>query len=204
MVDVLCALTGTALPFPTRQYRLKVMFPANESGSRPGVRHALAGIHAGVVGALAMFACLALGSLWNHRSVWLVPNLFSTTFFGGDAYRNQLVRTSWAGLALMLAVYGVLGMGWGLIVKDRRISWLALYGVITGLAVYFVFYDFLWKHINPLVTLYAPDQQLQLGHALWGLALSRSPGYSRGSRNRSPIRRPLLRNPVNFLKPFRK
>lgn len=70
-------------------------------------------------------------------------------------------------------------MAWGLIVKDRRISWLALYGIITGLVVYFVFYDFLWKHINPLVTLYAPDQQLQLGHALWGLALARSPRYSR-------------------------
>ena len=155
------------------------MFPANESGSRPGVRHALAGIHAGVLGALVMFACLMLGSAWNHRSVWLVPNLFSTTFFGDDAYRNQLVRTSWAGLALMVTVYGALGLGWGLIVKDRRIPWLALYGIITGLAVYFVFYDFLWKHINPLVTLYAPDQQLQLGHALWGLMLSRSPGYSR-------------------------
>jgi hypothetical protein len=143
------------------------------------MRHALAGIQAGVLGALAMFACLIVGSLWNHRSVWLVPNLFATTFFGADAYRNQLVRTTWAGLALMVAVYGVLGMGWGLIVRDRRISWLALYGIITGLLVYFVFYDFLWKHINPLVTLYAPDQQLQLGHALWGLALARSPGYSR-------------------------
>ena len=155
------------------------MFPANKSGSRPGVRHALAGIHAGVLGALAMFACLMVGSMWNHRSVWLVPNLLSTTFFGGDAYRNQLVRTSWTGLALMVTLYGVLGMGWGLIVKDRRIPWLALYGIITGLAVYFIFYDFLWKHINPLVTLYAPDQQLQLGHMLWGLALARSPRYSR-------------------------
>src|SRR5580658_723808 len=100
------------------------MFPANESGPGSAVRHALAGIHAGVLGALAMFACLVLGSAWNHHSVWLVPNLFSTTFFGADAYRDQLARTSWAGLALMVAVYGVLGMGWGLIVKDRRISWL--------------------------------------------------------------------------------
>jgi hypothetical protein len=132
-----------------------------------------------VLGALAMVACLMAGSLWNHRSAWLVPNLFASTFFGGDAYRNQLVRTSWAGLAMIVAVYGALGMCWGLIVRDRRIPWLALYGMITGLAVYFVFYDFLWKHINPLVTLYAPDQQLQLGHALWGLTLARSPRYSR-------------------------
>lgn len=155
------------------------MFPADRGESRPGVRHALAGIHAGVLGALLMFACLMLGSAWNHHSVWLVPNLLSTTFFGDDAYRNQLARTSWSGLALMVTVYGTLGLVWGLIVKDRRIPWLALYGIITGLAIYFIFYDFLWKHINPLVTLYAPDEQLQLGHVLWGLMLSRSPRYSR-------------------------
>ncbi len=155
------------------------MFPANESGSRPGLRHALAGIHAGVLGALAMLACLMVGSFWDQRSVWLVPNLFATTFFGSDAYRNQLVRTSWAGLALMIAVYGVLGMCWGLLWRDRRSPWLGLYGAIAGLAVYFALYAFLWKHINPLVTLYAPDRQLQLGHVLWGLVLAKSPGYSR-------------------------
>jgi hypothetical protein len=167
-----------ALPFPNRQYRLKVMFPANNSRSG-ALRHALAGIHAGVLGALAMLACVILGSLWDHRSIWLVPNLFSTTFFGVDAYRNQLVRTSWAGLALMPAVYGLLGLVWGLIWGDRRKPRLGLYGILTGLAVYFLFYDFLWKQINPLVALYAPDRQLQVGHALWGLVLARSPKYSR-------------------------
>jgi hypothetical protein len=167
------------LPFPTRQYRLKVMFAANESRSRPGLRHALAGIQAGVLGALAMLGCLMAGSLWDNRSIWVVPNLFATTFFGSGAYRNQFVWTSWVGLALVLAVYGVLGMVWGLIWRDERKRWLPLYGVAAGLLVYLVFYDFLWKHVNPLVTLYAPDRQLQLGHVLWGLALARSPRYSR-------------------------
>src|SRR5579862_3859553 len=172
-------LTEAILPFPNRQYRLKVMFAANESRSRPGLRHALAGIHAGVLGALAMLGCLMLGSLWDHRSVWLVPNLFASTFFGTDAYRNELARTSWSGLALMVFVYGILGALWGLIWRDKRSPWIAFYGIIAGLAVYFLLYDFLWKHVNPLVTLYAPDRQLQFGHALWGLILARSPHYSR-------------------------
>jgi hypothetical protein len=155
------------------------MFPVNESRSRPGLRHALAGIHAGVLGALAMVGCLMLGSFWDHRSIWIVPNLFATTFFGSDAYRNRLELTSWTGLALIVAVYGALGMVWGLILGDKRPPWLALYGIITGLAVYIVLYDFVWKHINPILTLYAPDRPLELGHALWGLILARTPGYSR-------------------------
>ena len=154
------------------------MFAAND-GRSGTLRHALAGLHAGVLGSLAMLACLMVGSLWDHRSIWLVPNLLATTFFGSEAYRDQLVRTSWAGLALLPAVYGALGLVWGLIWRDSRKPGLALYGIITGLAVYFLFYDFLWKQINPVVTLYAPDRQLQIGHALWGLALARSPGYSR-------------------------
>ena len=155
------------------------MFAANESSSRPGLRHALAGLQAGVYGALVMLACLMIGSLWDRRSVWVVPNLIATTFFGSDAYRNQFLRTSWAGVAFIVAVYGLLGMVWGCIWGDARKQWLTFYGALAGLAVYFVSHDFLWKHVNPLMTLYAPDQQLELGHVLWGLFLARSPRYSR-------------------------
>jgi len=155
----------------------------NEIGYRPGrgpgLRHALAGLQAGVLGALVLFACLMLGSLWNGRSIWVVPNLFATTFFGSHVYRNQLLRTSWAGIALIVAVYGGLGTLWGCIWRDERTPWLGLYGAVAGLCVYFLFYDLLWRHVNPLVTLYAPDRQLELGHLLFGLALARSPLYAR-------------------------
>src|ERR1035438_7357615 len=146
-----------ALPFTTRQYRLEVaMYGASELRSRRlGFRHALAGLQAGVLGALIMFVCLMLGSLWYGRSIWVVPNLFSTTFFGSGAYRNHLLSTSWAGVALIVAIYGLLGTVWGCVWRDERKPWLALYGAIAGLAVYFLFNDFLWRHINPLVTLYA-------------------------------------------------
>jgi hypothetical protein len=151
----------------------------NDGGRRIPLRHALAGLQAGVLGALVIFACLMIGSLWNGRSIWVVPNLFATTFFGSEVYRNQLLRTSWTGIALIVAVYGALGVLWGCIWRDRRKPWLALYGAIAGLCVYFLSYGSLWRHVNPLVTLYAPDRQLQLGHILWGMVLARSPLYSR-------------------------
>jgi hypothetical protein len=151
----------------------------HSSDRGPGVRDALAGLQAGVLGALALFACLMIGSLWNGRSIWVVPNLFATTFFGGNAYRNQLLRTSWTGVALIVAIYGGLGAMWGCIWRDKTKPWLRLYGAIAGLVVYFLFHAYLWKELNPLISLYAPDRQFELGHVLWGIVLARSPLYSR-------------------------
>lgn len=144
-----------------------------------GARFALAGLQAGVLGALALFFCLMVGSVWHGRSIWVVPNLFATTFFGGGVYRNHLMRTSWTGIALIVAVYGVLGTLWGLIWRDRRMPLLPLYGAVAGLLVYFFFFGFFLRHVNPLIALYAPDRQLQLGHLLWGMVLARSPLYAR-------------------------
>jgi hypothetical protein len=149
------------------------------SGRGPELRHALAGLQAGVLGALVLVACLMTGSLWNGRSIWVVPNLFATTFFGSDVYRNQLLRTSWTGIALIVAVYGLLGVLWGCIWRDQRKKWLGFYGAVAGLCVYFFLYDFLLLHVKPLISLYAPDRQLQLGHLLWGVVLARSPLFAR-------------------------
>ena len=171
------------------------MYPANESGlSHPGNsglghsglgngrlqwRHALAGLQAGVMGALLIMACLMIGSLWNGRSIWVVPNLFATTFFGSEVYRNQFLRTSWTGAALIVAIYGLLGVLWGCVLRDGRSRWLGLIGAIAGICVYYFLYQFLWRHVNPLITLYAPDRQLELGHILWGIVLARSPVFAR-------------------------
>lgn len=154
------------------------MYGANASG-RLELRHALAGLQAGVLGALLLVAWLMIGALWNGRSIWVVPNLFASTFFGSGAYRNQFLRTSWTGVALLVVLYGLLGAVWGCIWRDERKRWLGLYGAVAGLCVYFFLYDFMWPHVNPLITLYAPDRQLELGHLLWGIALARSPLFAR-------------------------
>jgi hypothetical protein len=160
------------------------MAGANAERSRVTLRDALAGLQAGMLGALVMIGWLMLCSISMRRSIWVVPNLFATTFYGPGAYQNQFLRSSWPGVALMLAIYGGGGVVWGLMCgvlrhADRKPPFLPLFGAIAGLAVYYIFFDLVWKHMDPLIPLYAPDRQLQIGHVLWGLMLTRAPLYSR-------------------------
>ncbi|HVW83521.1 MAG TPA: hypothetical protein VHB50_02525 [Bryobacteraceae bacterium] len=155
------------------------MDAANAGKTRVALRHVLAGLEAGVLGALWMFVWLILGSAWSRRSVWALPNLFATTFFGPDVYRNQYLGSSWTGVALLLTTCGLAGMLWGMLWRDNPKPWLALAGALTGLMVYFLLFDIILRRTNPLIFLYAPDRQLQIAYVFWGLALARSPRYSR-------------------------
>jgi hypothetical protein len=155
------------------------MFASHAPGSRLSLRHALAGLQAGVLGVVLMLACLMLGSVLNGRSIWVVPNLFTTLIFGSSVYRNEYLNTSWAGVAILIAIYGILGTIWGMIWREQRRPGLTAIGAITGLVVYYLFFHFIWFHVAPVITLYAPDRQFELGHLLWGMALGKSPGFAR-------------------------
>src|SRR5581483_12192741 len=100
------------------------MDAANSVATRETSRYALAGLHAGVVGTIVMVVCLMAESTLHRRSIWQVPNLFATTFFGPEAYREGFHSSSASGIALMLAIYGVGGLLWGLAAgylwKDER------------------------------------------------------------------------------------
>jgi hypothetical protein len=141
--------------------------------------HAVAGLQAGVVGVIWMFGCFVVGAVWNGRNIWSVPNLFSTVFYGDFAWQDEFLRTTWAGCALIVVIYGLLGAAWGCLWKENRRALMSFYGALTGLAIYFFFFNFAWVHADPLLPLYGPLRQLQVAHILWGAALARSPGYSR-------------------------
>lgn len=125
-----------------------------------------------------MILWLMMGSVLNRRSAWLVPNLFGSTFYGPDAYRNYFLNASVPGLALIVAIYAVGGILWGTVWREQRPPLLGLFGAIIGLFTYWLFFGFIWKHLNPLLTLYAPDRQLQVAHVIWGWTLARSPKYA--------------------------
>ncbi len=150
------------------------------------LRHTLAGLEAGIVGALLMILWSMAGSLWSRRSIWAIPNLYATTFYGSRVYTNQFVRNSWSGIALMLAVCGLGGVAWGLLGNffwkfspaERRKPFLTLIGAMAGLLLYYILFSAILRHWAPLLPLYAPEPETQIGYVIWGLALARSPAYA--------------------------
>jgi hypothetical protein len=143
------------------------------------LRHALAGLQAGLLGALLMTGWLMLTSILLRRSAWSIPNLFATVFYGPHAYVNAFARSSLSGVALLLVIYGILGILWGVLWQEKRHAFLRLIGGFTGLAVYALFFNFIWPHTRPLVSLYVPNRQLEVAHMLWGIVLAASPRFAR-------------------------
>lgn len=140
----------------------------------------LAGLQAGIVGALILIGWLALSSAWYRRSVWMVPNLLSSTFYGEPAFRSGFRLTTFAGLALLLFIYGILGALFGLVIRDNHSrAGVILLGFLFGTGWYFISFGLLWKHWNPLVMLYSPDRAMLVGHVLYGGVLGRLPVYLR-------------------------
>ncbi|HWD99931.1 MAG TPA: hypothetical protein VG345_12870 [Bryobacteraceae bacterium] len=150
-------------------------------GPRLRIYHALAGIGAGVAGALFVLLFLMLGSVWYHHSIWVPANLFSTAFYGPDAYLNRFAYTSWAGVAVVLVMYGVVGAVWGLVWGDSRPRLLLVYGALCGAVTYFLLFGIFWKRVDPLIALYGPERQLEFANIVWGMIVVRSAGFAAGA-----------------------
>ena len=153
------------------------------NGARPNWLLALAGIQAGVGGTLVLLGYLALDSAWHRRSIWLVPNLLASTFYGESAYQPRFGARTGAGLALLLVLYGLLGALFGLVVRDQgsRVR-MTLLGLIFGTGWFFLSFDVLWKYVNPMVRIYSPDRAMLVGHLLYGGLLGRRfPSYLRST-----------------------
>jgi hypothetical protein len=162
------------------------MSPGN--AARPNWFLALAGIQAGTVGALILLGYLALDSAWNRRSIWIVPNLLASTFYGESAYRQGFRASTSVGVALLLLLYGLLGLLFALVVRDHGTrTRVVLAGLIYGTGWFFLSFDILWKHVNPMVQMYSPDRAMLVGHVIYGGVLGRGfPAYLKSIREEVP------------------
>ena len=131
------------------------------------------------MGALILLGYLTLDSAWHRHGFWAVPNLLASTFYGESAYTTAFGSRTSAGLALLLFIYGALGALFGLVIRDHgtRLR-VTLLGLIFATGWFFLSFEFLWKHVNPLVQLYSPDRAMLVGHLIYGGILGRSfPAY---------------------------
>ena len=70
----------------------------SDAGSK--ILQAMAGVESGVRGGLFMLVWLGLLSLLQGRSIWSIPNLLASTFYGEAALRRGLRWTTLSGVAL--------------------------------------------------------------------------------------------------------
>lgn len=171
-----------------------------EAGNRPQssvTKYLLAGIETGVVAVLVMLVWLGLSAMWYRRTFWTAPNLAASTFYGETALRNRFTTHTFSGLALYLLIYGSLGMLFGLAVRDRgRSLRITCLGILLALGWYFLLFGWIWKHWNPLVTLYTHDRPMFAGHVVFGWILGRYPRAARNLRRADPPLAPTAESPA--------
>jgi hypothetical protein len=142
-------------------------------------RFALVGLETGVSGALAMLAWLAFVSVWYRRTVWWVPNLFASVFYGDSSLRFGFTKYTTTGIALDLFVYGLIGSVFGLIWRDHRGGARLLWtGMAIALAAWYLLFLVLLKKVSPMVHLYTPERQLLIGNVIYGFMLTKFPKHA--------------------------
>jgi len=143
----------------------------------------LAGLQAGMLGALGMLAWLGIVSAWDRRGFWHDENLFATFFYGDDAVRAGFGVKTLPGLALYLIVYSALGFIFALVARNhfppRR---LLLASLIFALGWFYLSFHLLWKSAMPLVYLLYADRPMIVGHLIYGVCLARFPAYLPGKK----------------------
>src|SRR5260370_41269399 len=125
----------------------------------------MGGVEAGVLGGLFMMAWLATVSLLQGRSIWSMPNLLASTFYGEAALRRGFRWTSLSGVALHVIVSAMAGVPAGLagggVAHSGRGQLLGLGGGVD--------WDFLsggsfLSDANPLVALFSRRGGALLAH----------------------------------------
>src|SRR5947208_17003817 len=112
---------------------------SDHSRAGSSLLRAVAGLESGVIGGVFMLAWLAMLSALQGRSVWSVPNLLASTFYGEAALRRGFRWTTLSGVALELVVSVAAGLLFGSAVNGiagrGRVMTL---GFAAGVAWYFV------------------------------------------------------------------
>lgn len=140
--------------------------------------YASAGLQAGISGALGLLFWIAIASRFLGRSVWWAFNLLASAFYGESSLRYGFGRYTLAGAALVLFVYGVLGIFFGLFWRERSGGVTILVATLAlSMLSFYILLKWAWREASPEGALYAPDRQIFLGHILFGFLLARYPRF---------------------------
>jgi hypothetical protein len=150
------------------------------SAEQQNLKLSFAGLQAGCLGSLAMIGWWLLGSSLQRHSLWSIPNLLATIFYGDRAFGPGLRVSTLAGLALPFVVYSVLGVLFALAARERKGGLLlVLAGLLAGLAFNWLIFGVALEKIDPDNYLYLPLRPLLVSHLLYGVMLATYPAFAR-------------------------
>lgn len=135
---------------------------------------ALAGLQVGITGGLVMLLWFGLDA-WLHREFfWKVPHLFASLFYEQRIFRAAFSAVTLAGIALILAEAGIVGVLFGsAVLRPPHIIRLAVTALVASMSWYWVSQSLLWRNWIPLLPSYTTPATMIVAHVLYGLCLAR-------------------------------
>ena len=137
----------------------------------------LAGLQAGMLGALWMLLWMGLTTTWQQRSFWIPENLMASAFHPQGDIAMDFGTATVSGLALYLLLYSLLGGGFALLAGRRHLrpARATLLALVFALAWYYGSFHLLWNSLAPAMVLLNPVRTAVIGHVIYGIALGRFP-----------------------------
>jgi hypothetical protein len=137
----------------------------------------LAGLQAGMLGALWMLLWMGLTAALLRRGFWIPENSMASVFHPQGDIAMEFGTATVSGLALYLLLYSLAGGGFALLAGRRGIrpARATLLGLVFALALYYGCFHLLWSSVAPAMVLLNPVRAAVIGHVIYGIALGRFP-----------------------------
>ncbi len=157
------------------------METATEDRRERALRAFLAGLQAGMLGAICLLAWLGASALRTGQGFWAAANLMASVLYGAEAIGSGFSGSTLSGVALYLLLYSLLGALFAMAFQSRmsRLR-LTLVSILFTIFWYYLSFGVLWKIAAPLLARLHYARATLWGHLIYGAMLSRYPAYLAG------------------------
>ena len=134
----------------------------------------LAGLDAGLFGAFLAIAWLCFHSWLRGEFWWSKLNVAGAFFYGEPAFQSGVGRVTFAGAALLILMYSLLGGLLALLTPAPPRWYKSLIVGLSGAFVFQVLADhWVWRLFHPFAGAYFPRIATLPAHLLFGLSMVR-------------------------------
>lgn len=138
----------------------------------------LAGLQAGILGGLVIFAWFLCLSYWNFRAPWGLFNIVSASLRSNPTWGLPLSSSTWTGIAAHLFACGILGMIVGFVLPRPLSSMrISLAGFAFGIVISLLVFEIFWRRYVPLLSDYVRPIESLISHLLFGISLAQFPRF---------------------------